>query len=99
MGRRGLLQPRLDRLHDVLSGYVDRKQIPGMVALVSRGDDVHVEVLGSLSLDNAASMKRDAIFRIASISKPKGRADSEQILSRATMELMTSDRLTPSQRD
>ena len=66
----GLSKARLDRLHHVLSGYVDRQEIPGIVALVSRGDDVHAEALGTLSIDGASSMKRDAIFRIASISKP-----------------------------
>ena len=66
----GLSEARLDRLHHVLSGYVDRQEIPGIVALVSRGDDVHIEALGTLSIDGASSMTRDAIFRIASISKP-----------------------------
>lgn len=71
-----LSQPRLQRLHDVLSGYVERREIPGIVALVNRGDEVHVETLGTLALsaDGAASrpapMERDTIFRIASLSKP-----------------------------
>ena len=63
----------LDRLHGVLSGYVERGDIPGIVALVSRGDDlddVQVETLGAMAVGNSAPMKRDAIFRIASITKP-----------------------------
>jgi hypothetical protein len=51
----------------VLSGHVERKEMPGLVALVSHHDDVHVEVLGTLAFGDPAPMKRDTIFRIASI--------------------------------
>src|SRR5437660_872895 len=44
--------------------------MPGLVALVSRHDDVHVETLGTLAFGDPAPMKRDTIFRIASITKP-----------------------------
>src|SRR5882757_7826219 len=57
-------------MHQVLSEYIDRKELPGLAALVSHHDDVHIETLGTLAFDNAAPMKRDTIFRIASISKP-----------------------------
>jgi len=57
-------------MHRVLSEHVERKEIPGLVALVSHHDDVHVETLGSLSVDHPAPMQRDTIFRIASITKP-----------------------------
>jgi CubicO group peptidase (beta-lactamase class C family) len=39
------------------------------VALVSRGEDVHVEALGALSF-GGSPMHRDSIFRIASMTKP-----------------------------
>ena len=42
----GLSKSRLERMHQVLSGYVERKEMPGLVALVSHHDDVHVETLG-----------------------------------------------------
>jgi CubicO group peptidase (beta-lactamase class C family) len=57
-------------MHQVLSGYVERQEIPGLVALVSRHDDVYVETLGGRSVGGPAPMKRDTIFRIASITKP-----------------------------
>jgi CubicO group peptidase (beta-lactamase class C family) len=66
----GFSKAGLERMHRVLSGHVERKQMPGLVALVSHHDDVHVEVLGTLAFDNPAPMKRDTIFRIASITKP-----------------------------
>jgi CubicO group peptidase (beta-lactamase class C family) len=56
-------------MHRVLSGHVECKDMPGLVALVSRDDEVHVETLGSLAFDDPAPMRRDTIFRIASITK------------------------------
>jgi hypothetical protein len=44
-----LSQPGLERLHRVLSGHVERRELPGLVALVSRHADVHVETLGTMS--------------------------------------------------
>jgi CubicO group peptidase (beta-lactamase class C family) len=70
MSTAGLTKSRLERLHRVLSGYVDRREMPGLVALVSHHDDVHVETLGTLSFDQPAPMRRDTIFRIASLTKP-----------------------------
>ena len=46
------------------------QEMPGLVALVSHHDDVHVETLGTLSFGHPAPMKRDTIFRIASLTKP-----------------------------
>ena len=66
----GLLNVALERMHQVLSGYVERQEMPGLVALVSRHDDVHVETLGTMSVGDPAPMKRDTIFRIASLAKP-----------------------------
>jgi CubicO group peptidase (beta-lactamase class C family) len=57
-------------MHELLSGYVERGEMPGLVALVSRGDALHVETLGSLAFGNSAPMQRDTIFRVASITKP-----------------------------
>src|SRR5260370_10848087 len=70
MSTAGLSKSRLERTHQVLSGYVERKEMPGVVALVSHHDDIHVETLGTMSVGHTAPMKRDTIFRIASITKP-----------------------------
>ncbi len=53
-----------------MQSHVDRGAIPGLVALVARDDDAHVEVLGTRALGDAEALQRDAIFRIASLSKP-----------------------------
>ena len=61
-GRRGI--------RDVLARHVDSGAIPGLVALVSRDGDTHVETLGSFEANGSGSpMRRDAIFRMASTSK------------------------------
>jgi CubicO group peptidase (beta-lactamase class C family) len=65
-----LSKPHLERMHQVLSGYIDRKEMPGLVALVSHHDDLHVETLGTLSFNQSAPMRVDTIFRIASLAKP-----------------------------
>jgi CubicO group peptidase (beta-lactamase class C family) len=70
MSNAGLSKPRLERMHRVLAGYVERNELPGLVALVSRHDDVHLETIGAMSTDQYAPMQRDTIFRIASITKP-----------------------------
>jgi CubicO group peptidase (beta-lactamase class C family) len=66
----GLSKSRLERMHRVLSGYVERKEMPGIVALISHHDDVHVETLGTLAFGHPVPVQRDTIFRIASITKP-----------------------------
>lgn len=70
MSAEKLSKPRLERLHHVLSAHVERGDVPGIVALVSCRDETHLEVLGSMALGGAVPMRRDTIFRIASLSKP-----------------------------
>ncbi|WP_067970751.1 serine hydrolase domain-containing protein, partial [Nocardiopsis trehalosi] len=69
-GNRGFTKAGLRRLHDVLERHVDSGRIPGVVALVGRGGQTHVEALGTMRHDGGAPMARDTIFRMASTSKP-----------------------------
>jgi hypothetical protein len=41
MSTAGLSKPRLERMHQHLSGFIERKEMPGLVALVSHHDDLH----------------------------------------------------------
>ncbi|MEV5968295.1 serine hydrolase domain-containing protein, partial [Kribbella sp. NPDC051952] len=67
----GFTAAGLGKLHDVLARHVDSGKIPGVVALVSRGDgEPHVETIGTLRHDGGPAMSRDTIFRMASTSKP-----------------------------
>src|SRR5262245_57045791 len=61
---------RIHRMHDVLARHVGPSAVPGLVALVSRGGEVHVVALGTLALDGKVAVARDSIFRIASMTKP-----------------------------
>ena len=65
----GLSKPGIEQMHRLLVEHVERKAMPGLVALVSHQDDVHVEALGTLAFDNTVPMQRDSIFRIASLTK------------------------------
>jgi len=56
-------------MHDVLAGHVERGDVPGLVGLVSRRGEVHVEVAGAQST-GGHPIKRNSIFRIASMTKP-----------------------------
>lgn len=59
----------LERFSEVAAGHVAPDRIPGLVALVSSRDQVHVETHGSLSI-GGDPVRRDSLFRIASTTKP-----------------------------
>ena len=54
----------LTTLHELMAAHVASGQIPGLVTLVARGDDVHVDVIGTPSFADPEPVARDAIFRI-----------------------------------
>jgi CubicO group peptidase (beta-lactamase class C family) len=66
----GLSEARLERMHEVMAGYVARGEVPGLVTLVARGDDVHAAAMGSASVAGETPVRRDTIFRISSMTKP-----------------------------
>src|SRR5690349_17567553 len=70
MSAGGLSRARLARLHEVMAGYVARGEVPGLVTLVSRRGEVHVDVIGTKAAGGNDPMRRDAIFRITSMTKP-----------------------------
>jgi CubicO group peptidase (beta-lactamase class C family) len=66
----GLSPARMQRLHQVLAGHVARHEVPGLVAVVSRRGETHVEVMGTLAAGGEQPVRRDSIFRISSMTKP-----------------------------
>ena len=67
----GLDSDRLQRLSARLQQGVDRQEIPGAVALVARrGQLAYLESFGWLQAAERVPMRPDAIFRIASMTKP-----------------------------
>src|SRR5579883_460538 len=80
----GFSRDRLARLHHALAAHVAAGDMPGAVALVSRHGEVQVEAVGALSF-GGAPMKRDTIFRIASMTKP--------VIAAATLMLVEEGKL------
>ncbi len=66
----GLSQDGITTLGEALARHVERGDMPGLVALVASGDDVHVEAIGHKAFGDDEPIGRDAIFRIASLTKP-----------------------------
>lgn len=65
----GLTTAGLEGLSAVAAQHVGDDRVPGLVALVARGDQVHVDALGTLAV-GGRPVTRDSIFRIASTTKP-----------------------------
>jgi CubicO group peptidase (beta-lactamase class C family) len=57
-------------MHDVMAGYVERGEVPGLVTLVSRRGEMHVDAIGTMAIEDPAPIQRDTIFRISSMTKP-----------------------------
>ncbi|HYU76004.1 MAG TPA: serine hydrolase, partial [Ktedonobacteraceae bacterium] len=51
-----------------MAGYVERGDVPGLVTLVSRRGEVHVDAIGARTIGESAPMRRDTIFRISSMN-------------------------------
>ncbi|MEV1068873.1 serine hydrolase domain-containing protein [Streptomyces sp. NPDC050263] len=66
----GFSEAGLGKLREVLARHVESNKIPGLVALVGRGEETHVEALGTMRHDSSEPMRRDTIFRMASTTKP-----------------------------
>ncbi|MEU4541716.1 serine hydrolase domain-containing protein, partial [Nonomuraea dietziae] len=79
-GNGGFSKTGLDRLREVLARHVESGKIPGLVALVSRGGETHVEAMGTMRHDGGAPMRRDTIFRMASTTKPVAMAAAMVLL-------------------
>src|SRR5713226_6219927 len=70
MSTGGLSTARLGRMYDVMTGYVERGDVPGLVTLVSRRGEVHVDAIGMKAVGDSTPIRRDTIFRISSMTKP-----------------------------
>ncbi len=66
----GLSKERLERVHDVMAGYVERGEIPGLVTLVGRRGETYVDAIGTKTFGGGEPVARDTVFRISSMTKP-----------------------------
>ena len=70
LSKGGWSPARLGRMRPALAGEVERGQVPGLVALVCRRGEVHVEAIGTTTVGGGSPVRRDTIFRVASMAKP-----------------------------
>ena len=85
----GMSSERLRAIDAVMQRHVDAGEIQGAVTAVARrGRVVHFEAYGSMDVGRGRAMREDAIFRMASSSKP--------VLAVAAMMLIEEGLLHPS---
>ena len=67
----GMSSERLARIGAVVQEHIDAGDVSGAVTLVARrGHVVHFEAQGLMDLESRTPMPKDAIFRLASMTKP-----------------------------
>ncbi len=87
---------RLGRMHEVMAGYVERGDVPGIVTLVSRRGETHVDAIGLQAVGGRDPMRRDTIFRISSMTKPLTAAATMILVEECKLRLDEPvDRLLP----
>jgi CubicO group peptidase (beta-lactamase class C family) len=91
----GLTSAGIARLHAAAERHLGATAVPGLVALVARGEQVYVEALGNLALDGEP-VARDSIFRISSMTKPITAAATLAVVAEGLLGLDEPvDRLLP----
>jgi len=67
----GISSERLQRINQLVQRYMDAREITGAVTVVARrGKVAHFEAQGLMDVESNTPMRKDAIFRMASMSKP-----------------------------
>src|SRR5882724_7379436 len=99
MSKGGFSKARLSRMQDVMTGYVVRGDVPGIVTLVARRGEVHVEAIGMQAIGGSESgrngqMRRDTIFRITSMTKPVTAAAAMILIEECKLRKRIEGRLT-----
>lgn len=60
----------VERIGRAVARHVESGAMPGAVWLVARGDHVHAGAVGHTDVGRTTEVRRDTLFRIASITKP-----------------------------
>jgi CubicO group peptidase (beta-lactamase class C family) len=67
----GMSSERLERIGPAMQRYIDAELVPGTVtAIMRKGKLVHLDVRGQMDVADEQAMRRDTVFRIASMTKP-----------------------------
>jgi CubicO group peptidase (beta-lactamase class C family) len=95
MSGSGLSKSRLARMRDVMAGYVERGEVPGLVLGVCRRGEPLIEPIGAAHPDDTP-IREDTIFRLSSLTKPVTAAATMICLEECTLRLDEPvDRLLP----
>jgi CubicO group peptidase (beta-lactamase class C family) len=70
MATGGFSKARLARMHQVMAAHVQHGTVAGLVTLLSRRGETVIDTIGYQDLTRQDPMRRDTIFRIASMTKP-----------------------------
>jgi CubicO group peptidase (beta-lactamase class C family) len=82
----GLSTARLGRVNDLMQRSIDKGVISGAVTLVARkGHIAHLQAHGQMDVAAGRSMQTDAVFRLASMTKP--------VIAAAILSLLEEGRL------
>jgi CubicO group peptidase (beta-lactamase class C family) len=96
MRSQGLSKAGLEHLHEVMAGHVRAGRVPGLVLGLSRGDDAHIDAIGTAAVGGTEPMRPDAIFRITSMTRPVTAVATLMLVERGRLELDEPvDRLLP----
>ena len=67
----GISSERLARVDALFDSYITKGQMAGVIVAIARkGKLVHFQTLGRMDMDEDRPMREDAIFRMASMTKP-----------------------------
>ena len=84
----GLSSERLKRIHEMIVRHVEAQHISGAVTIVARrGRVVHHEAHGLMDIESNKPMTRNALFRLASSTKPVTAAAVLMVLEEGKLKL------------
>lgn len=90
MSAGGFSAKRLVRVRDLLERHVDSGFVPGLMMVLARRGEVHIEARGTLAFQGAGSgapMAGDTIVRLGSMSKPIVAACAMTLVEDCTLRL------------
>lgn len=92
----GLSQAGLEHLEVVLKDQLARGAAPGFVAIVNRGAETRAWAMGTMTLEGHEPVRRDTIFRLASMTKPVTAAAMMMLIEEGRLRMDEPvDRLLP----
>jgi CubicO group peptidase (beta-lactamase class C family) len=87
MSTSGFDQDRLAVMHDKMASHAGSESLPGLVTLISRGGETDLQAYGTMTTGGDTPMRDDAIFRIASVTKPMVAVAAMALVEDATLRL------------